>query len=134
MKHQREGAGMRQMQARPNLFKDNQKRRPPMIASAVPTVSKSIINEPLLEDRFAALEVARSWKPRVLSRLESFIRNGTDRDLYRINALAFGARTGIAEAEAIDLLVHAAAIGLFEMDWLLPVSYTHLTLPTILRV
>jgi hypothetical protein len=66
-----------------------------MIASAVPTVSKSVINEPLLEDRFAALEVARSWKPRVLSRLESLIRNGTDRDLYRINALAFGAKTGM---------------------------------------
>ena len=90
-----------------------------MSASTASTVSKGVINEQLLEDRFAALEVARSWKPRVLSRLELLIRNGSDRDLYRINALAFGAKTGIAEAEAIDLLVHAAAIGLFEMDWLL---------------
>ena len=90
-----------------------------MSASTASIVSKGVINEQLLEDRFAALEVARSWKPRVLSRLESLIRNGSDRDLYRINALAFGAKTGIAEAEAIDLLVHAAAIGLFEMDWLL---------------
>jgi len=90
-----------------------------MLADPVPTVSKSVINEPLLEDRFAALEVARSWRPRVLSRLESVIRNGTDRDLFRINALAFGAKSGIAEPEVIDLFVHAAAVGLFEMDWLL---------------
>ena len=40
-----------------------------MIANAVPTVSKGVINEPLLEDRFAALEVARSWKPRAASAL-----------------------------------------------------------------
>ncbi len=45
------------------------------------------LNEHLLEERCAALEVARAWKPRVLSRLESLIRNGTDRELFRINPL-----------------------------------------------
>ena len=76
-------------------------------------------NERLFEQRFAALETARGGSPRVLSRLESAIRHGSDRDLFRINPLAFGVRFGIAEAEAIDLFVHSSAVGLFEMDWLL---------------
>jgi len=76
-------------------------------------------NESLFEQRFGALETARRWSPRVLSRLEAAIRHGSDRDLFRINPLAFGARFGIAEAEAIDLCVHSSAVGLFEMDWLL---------------
>ncbi len=90
-----------------------------MLANPAPGLLGGALNEPLLEERFSALEVARSWKPRVLSRLESLIRNGTDRELYRINAHAFGTKSGIPETEAIDLLVHAAAVGLFEMDWLL---------------
>jgi class 3 adenylate cyclase len=76
-------------------------------------------NESIFEQRFAALETARRWSPRVLSRLEEAIRHGSDRDLFRINPMAFGARFGIAEAEAIDLFVHSSAVGLFEMDWLL---------------
>jgi class 3 adenylate cyclase len=76
-------------------------------------------NEGLFEQRFAALETARGWSPRVLSRLESAIRHGSDRDMFRINPLTFGARFGIAEPEAIDLFVHSSAVGLFEMDWLL---------------
>jgi class 3 adenylate cyclase len=76
-------------------------------------------NERLFEQRFAALETARGWSPRVLSRLESAIRHGSDRDLFRINPLAFGAKFGIAETEAIDLFVHSSAVGLFELDWLL---------------
>jgi class 3 adenylate cyclase len=76
-------------------------------------------NENVFEPRFAALETARAWSPRVLSRLESAIRRGSDRDMFRINPLAFGLKFGIAEPEAIDLFVHASAAGLFEMDWLL---------------
>ena len=71
------------------------------------------------ERRFAALETARAWSPRVLSRLELTIRTGTDRDLFRINPLTFGTRFGITEPEVIDLFVHASAVGLFEIDWLL---------------
>jgi hypothetical protein len=34
------------------------------------------INEKLLEDRLGTLEAARSWSPRVVSRLEALIRSG----------------------------------------------------------
>ena len=39
--------------------------------------------------------------------------------MFRINPLTFAAERNIAEAEAIDLFLHAASLGLFEMDWLL---------------
>jgi class 3 adenylate cyclase len=77
------------------------------------------INEPELDERLAALETARTWSPRVISKLENLLRTGDDRALFRINPLAFAAERNIAEAEAIDLFLHATALGLFEMDWLL---------------
>lgn len=77
------------------------------------------INEKLLDERLGALEAARSWSPRVMSKLESHIRGAEDVGLLRINPIGFGAEKGIAEAEAIDLFLHATALGLFEMTWIL---------------
>ncbi|QQP91311.1 adenylate/guanylate cyclase domain-containing protein [Skermanella sp. TT6] len=80
---------------------------------------KTGIDEAELDKRLATLETVRAWSPRVMSKLESFLRTADDRELYRINPLAFGTERGIAEAEAIDLFLHASSLGLFEMDWLL---------------
>jgi class 3 adenylate cyclase len=77
------------------------------------------VDEQLLEQRFAALEAARGWSPRVVSRLETLIRSGDDAALFRINPLQFASERRIPEPEAIDLLLHATAHGLLEMDWLL---------------
>jgi hypothetical protein len=77
------------------------------------------VNEKLLEDRLGALETARPWSPRVVSRLEALIRSGEDEALFRVNPIRFAADKGIAEAEAIDLFLHAVAQGLFEMNWML---------------
>jgi hypothetical protein len=44
-----------------------------------------MIDEKKLEERLVALEAARSWNPRVVSRLEMLLRSGTDEALYRIN-------------------------------------------------
>jgi class 3 adenylate cyclase len=77
------------------------------------------IDEAELDKRLATLETVRTWSPRVISKLESLIRTGDDRALFRINPLTFAAERSIAEAEAIDLFLHAASLGLFEMDWLL---------------
>ena len=76
------------------------------------------INEKLLEDRLGTLEAAHSWSPRVVSRLEALIRSGKDEALFRINPIKFAADKGMAEAEAIDLFLYAAAYGLFEMNWM----------------
>ena len=77
------------------------------------------IQEGVLEERLASLEAAHKWNPRVVSRLETLIRTGDDFDLFRINPLAYSADTGIDEGESIDLFLHAANVGLFDMDWLI---------------
>src|SRR5689334_13088828 len=78
-----------------------------------------MIDEKKLEERLVALEAAKSWSPRVVSRLETLLRSGTDEALYRINPIQFATEKSIAEAEAIDLFLHACVAGLFDMDWLL---------------
>jgi len=77
----------------------------------------SSVNEKLLDERLPRLEQARAWSPRVISKLESHIRSADDDALFRINPLSFGNEKNIAENEAIDLLLHATAVGLFSMDW-----------------
>ena len=48
-----------------------------------------VVNEKLLEERLVALEGARQWSPRVVSRLEAVIRSGKDDALFRINPVKF---------------------------------------------
>ncbi len=79
----------------------------------------AMIDEKKLEERLVALEAAKSWSPRVVSRLETLLRSGTDEALYRINPIQFATEKSIAEAEGIDLFLHACVAGLFDMDWLL---------------
>src|SRR5690606_34883535 len=77
------------------------------------------IEERALDGRLARLEAARPWSPRVISRLEALIRTAEDDALFRVNPLAFARQWDLDQSEAIDLFLHAAAAGLFEMDWLL---------------
>lgn len=78
-----------------------------------------MIDEKKLEERLVVVETAKSWSPRVVSRLETLLRSGTDEALYRINPIEFAKEKSIAEAEGIDLFLHACMAGLFDMDWLL---------------
>jgi class 3 adenylate cyclase len=79
----------------------------------------TLVDEQALDERLARLEVARSWSPRVVSRLEALIRTDDDAALFRINPFTFASQWGLDETEAVDLFLHATALGLFEMDWLL---------------
>src|SRR5689334_12388012 len=49
--------------------------------------------------------------------IEQLVREGKDRDLCRINALAFAARHGLNEQKVISAFLHAARLGLFELSW-----------------
>jgi class 3 adenylate cyclase len=82
-------------------------------------VAGAMIDDKKLEERLTALEAAKSWSPRVVSRLETLLRSGDDTALFRINPIRFAADKAIAETEAIDLFLHGTLVGLFEMDWLL---------------
>jgi class 3 adenylate cyclase len=76
-----------------------------------------VVDDDALEPRLAALEGARSWSPRAVSRLEARIRGGDDTELFRVNPIAYAASIGLPEGEAVDLLLHATKAGLFDMDW-----------------
>ncbi len=77
------------------------------------------IDEELLEERLTLLESARAWSPRIVSKLESHIRSANDAELLRINPIKFATDKNLDEEEAIDLFLHAAATGLFDMTWIL---------------
>lgn len=77
------------------------------------------IDERALDERLARLEAARTWSPRVVSRLEALIRDGEDADLFRINPFTLARQRDLSAEEAVDLLLHAAALDLLRMDWLL---------------
>src|SRR5712692_3690495 len=75
------------------------------------------IDESVLEQQLSELEKAHNWNPRVISKLETFIRTADDYDLFRINPIQYGSTRGMSNEEAIDLFIYAAKVGLFEMDW-----------------
>ena len=79
----------------------------------------TLVDEQALDERLARLEGARGWSPRTVSRLEALIRTDDDTALFRINPFTFAAQRGLDADESVDLFLHAAALGLFEMDWLL---------------
>ena len=45
------------------------------------------------------------------------IAHGNDRDLNRMNPLAFAADHGLDEEKTVAAFLHAARLGLFEMSW-----------------
>ncbi len=81
------------------------------------TMTAPTVNEHALDQKLAALEKARPWSPRTVSRLENLIRTGDDAALFRMNPLAYAAEKGIDEDEAIELFLHGTVAGLFEMNW-----------------
>ena len=59
----------------------------------------------------------QSADPAVADALEALVSDAPDRDLCRLNALAFAAQRGLDEELAISAFLHAAKIGIFEMSW-----------------
>jgi class 3 adenylate cyclase len=49
--------------------------------------------------------------------IENLVREAPDRELCRINALAFAGRHGLNEQRVISAFLHAARLGLFELSW-----------------
>ena len=79
----------------------------------------TVVDEGALNERLAQLEAARAWSPRVISRLETLIREGDDAALFRVNPFTLAAARGLDPSEATNLLLYATSLGLFAMDWLL---------------
>ncbi len=81
------------------------------------TRAEAEVNEAALETALAAIESARTWSPRVISRLEHHVRTVGDEELFRVNPLQWASERGVDQYEAVDLFLHGARVGLFMMDW-----------------
>ena len=75
------------------------------------------VNDDHLEDTLAKVEGVRNWSPRVISKLENFIRTASDEDLFRVSPLQWALQKNVDEYEAVDLFLHGAKAGLFYMEW-----------------
>jgi class 3 adenylate cyclase len=72
----------------------------------------------LLSETDALLKTLRkSAKPEPVQAIETLIKEAQDRDLCRINALAFAAQHKLDEEDVIAAFLHAGALGIFEMSW-----------------
>ena len=64
---------------------------------------------------FSALRQSAKLKP--VRTIEKVVRDGVDRELCRINALAFAGRYKLNEEDVIAAFLHAARLGIFDMSW-----------------
>jgi class 3 adenylate cyclase len=66
---------------------------------------------------FRVLREATQSDPTCVDAIERLVSDGADRDLCRVNALAFAARNGLDEERVIAAFLHAARIGMFDISW-----------------
>ena len=59
----------------------------------------------------------RSAKPKPVKVVEKLIQDGPDRELSRINALAFATKHKLNEEDVIAAFLHGARLGIFDMSW-----------------
>jgi class 3 adenylate cyclase len=59
----------------------------------------------------------QSAKPKSVRAIEKLIQDGADRELCRINAIAFATRHGLDEDDVIGVFLHGARLGIFDMSW-----------------
>ena len=55
--------------------------------------------------------------PAAVAAIEKLIAEGEDRELCRVNVLDFAKRAGVSDDDAIGAFLHAARLGIFEMQW-----------------
>ena len=71
-----------------------------------------------MSDTIALFETLRQSADKdVVTAIEAVVRDGSDRQLCRINILNFSAEHGLDEERAISGFLHAARLGLFELTW-----------------
>src|SRR5256884_371212 len=68
-----------------------------------------------IEALFSVLR--QSAKPEPVSAIEKLIEDAPDRELCRINALAFAAEHQLDEEDVIAAFLHGARLGIFDVSW-----------------
>ena len=59
----------------------------------------------------------QSAKPKTMNAIEKLIQDGPDRELCRINALAFSAKHQLDEDDVVAAFLHGARLSIFDMSW-----------------
>ena len=59
----------------------------------------------------------QSADPDCVAAIEKLVHDGADRDLCRVNVLAFAHQHGLDEERTIAAFLHAARLGIFELSW-----------------
>src|SRR6266581_3786853 len=59
----------------------------------------------------------QSAKPKPMNAIEKLIQDAPDRELCRINALAFAAKRQLDEEDVLAAFLHGARLGIFDMSW-----------------
>ncbi|MFU0504833.1 adenylate/guanylate cyclase domain-containing protein [Pseudaminobacter sp. NGMCC 1.201702] len=91
------------------------------------------------QDLFAHLRQSADADPAAVDAIEKLVTDGADRQLCRVNPLAFAAKNGLDEERVVAAFLHAARIGIFDISWnvLCPgcggVLDTNTTLKTVQR-
>jgi class 3 adenylate cyclase len=67
------------------------------------------------ESLFSVLR--RTAAPDIVAAIEELVTKGSDRELNRINVLAFAATRGFKTDDVIAAFLHGARLGIFEMAW-----------------
>jgi class 3 adenylate cyclase len=66
----------------------------------------------------ALFDVLRqSADPGAAAAIEQLVRDGSDRDLCRVNVIDFSQATGVDEERAVAAFLHAARLGIFDLSW-----------------
>src|SRR5581483_8675893 len=69
-------------------------------------------------DNEALFSVLRqSADPKCAAAIEAAVREAHDRELCRVNPLAFAAKSHLDEEPVIAAFLHAARLGIFELSW-----------------
>jgi class 3 adenylate cyclase len=72
---------------------------------------------PMSENEALFNVLRQSSAPDCASAIERALNEAPDRDLCRINVLAFAAGNGLDEERTIAAFLHAARLGIFELSW-----------------
>lgn len=77
----------------------------------------SNLNEGLLADRLATTQSTYRGDRSLVNALGDFIRSASEREIVRINPIAFARARNLPEQQVIDLFLHARKAGLLTMEW-----------------
>jgi class 3 adenylate cyclase len=72
---------------------------------------------PTVEDEALFTSLRQSADAEVAAAIETLVRDGSDRDLVRVNVLDFARARGLDEERAITGFLNAARLGIFELSW-----------------